>query len=75
MTWAHNRDHHSALSAVSLHFMVDLVGQLFELTERAGLHTIVSWILAAIAVTIISGPRTLTHLQRSPDSTGKAASL
>jgi len=61
MTWIYNHNRRSTLSAVLFHFMVNFIGELYELSGRAELYYILLWIVAAVAVTVIWGPRTLTH--------------
>lgn len=61
MTWVYNNNRQSTLSAVLFHFSVNFIGELFELTARAELFSILFWILAAIAVTIFWGPQNLVR--------------
>ena len=61
MTWIYNHTRRSTLSAVLFHFMVNFVGELFELTERAELCYVLLWIGAAVAIVIIYGSKTLTR--------------
>lgn len=61
ITWIYNNNRRSTLSAVLLHFMDNFVGELFELTARAELYQFMLWVAAAIVVTIVWRPRTLTH--------------
>jgi membrane protease YdiL (CAAX protease family) len=72
MTWIYNHTRRSTLSAILLHFMVNLVGELLQLTQRAELYTVVAWIIAAAAVTLVWGPRTLTRPTASAGRTGGA---
>jgi membrane protease YdiL (CAAX protease family) len=61
MTWIYNHSQRSTLSAVLFHFMINFIGELFALTERADFYQVVVWALAAIAVVAIWGPKTLTR--------------
>lgn len=65
MTWVYNNNRRSTLSAVLFHFSVNFVGELFELTTRAELFSIMFWILTAIAVTVFWGPQNLVRKGRS----------
>lgn len=66
-TWIYNNTRRSILSAVLFHFMVNFMGELFELSARAELYQVLLWIVAAIAVTIIWGPKILTRRSESSD--------
>jgi len=61
MTWIYNHNQRSTLSAVLFHFMINFIGELFALTERADFYQVVVWAMAAIAVIAIWGPKTLTR--------------
>ena len=61
MTWIYNHNQRSTLSAVLFHFMVNFTGELFALTPQAELYQIVVWAVAAIVVTVVWGPDTLTR--------------
>jgi membrane protease YdiL (CAAX protease family) len=52
MTWIYNNNRRSTLSAILVHFMVNLVGELFGLTLRAEAIYILLWIIVAIGVTV-----------------------
>ena len=64
MTWLYNNNRRSTLSAILFHFMVNLVGELFDLTLRAETFYILLWIVAAIGVTIVWGPERLARDRR-----------
>lgn len=70
-TWIYNNNRRSTLSAVLFHFMVNFTGELFSLTERAQFYQVLLFIVAAIAVTVIWGSKTLTRQQKTPDSAKK----
>lgn len=59
MTWIYNNSRRSILSAILFHFMVNLVGELFDLTLRAEATYILLWIIMAIGVTVLWGPENL----------------
>jgi membrane protease YdiL (CAAX protease family) len=61
MTWVYNHNRRSTLSAVLFHFMVNFIGELFELTARADVFLILLWIVAAVVVTLAMGPEKLTR--------------
>lgn len=61
MTWVYNNNRRSTLSAILFHFMVNLVGELFDLTLRAEAIYILLWIAAAIGVTAFWGPESLVR--------------
>jgi membrane protease YdiL (CAAX protease family) len=61
MTWIYNNNRRSTLSAILLHFMVNLLGELFGLTLRAEAITIALWSMVAIGVTVLWGPERLAH--------------
>jgi membrane protease YdiL (CAAX protease family) len=61
ITWIYNNNQRSTLSAVLLHFMDNFIGELFELTKQAELNQFITWIAAAIVVTVVWGPKTLTR--------------
>jgi membrane protease YdiL (CAAX protease family) len=50
MTWIYNNTQRSTLSAVLFHFMINLTGQLFELTKGAELYQGLLWVAAAVAI-------------------------
>jgi uncharacterized protein len=64
MTWIYNNNRRSTLSAILFHFMVNLVGELFDLALRAEAFYILLWIIAAIGVSILWGPERLAHDRR-----------
>ena len=55
MTWIYNNNERSTLSAVLLHFMVNFVGELFDLSPRAEILYIALWFVAAIVVVTVWG--------------------
>lgn len=58
-TWIYNNTNRSTLSAVLLHFMVNLGGELFGLTEQAHFHQALLIVGLTAVVTVIWGPRTM----------------
>jgi uncharacterized protein len=60
-TWIFNNNSRSTLSAILFHCVLNGSLELFTLTERAFTYSIILWYLAAIAITLIWGPNTLTR--------------
>ena len=63
MTWIYNHTQRSTLSAVLFHSMINFVGELFALTDRADFYQAGVCTIAAIAVVVIWGPKTLTQVK------------
>jgi len=61
ITWIYNNNGRSILSAILLHFMINLIGELFSLTLQAEAIYILLLIIAATGVTIIWGPERLAR--------------
>jgi membrane protease YdiL (CAAX protease family) len=59
MTWIYNNTQRSTFSAVLFHFMINLTGQLFELTRQAELHQSLLWIAAAVAISALGVAKTM----------------
>lgn len=53
MTWLFNNTRRSTLSAVLLHWMVNLTGEFFELSLRAELFSVLLWFAAALMIVLI----------------------
>jgi len=60
ITWIYNNTGRSIMSAILFHFMINLVGELFELTETAEICQLILWLTVAILVVAIWGPKKLT---------------
>jgi len=58
----------STLSAVLFHFMVNFIGELFELTARVDVFLILLWVVVAVAVTLAMGLETLTRQSGGQDA-------
>ncbi|VVB67052.1 CAAX prenyl protease 2 [uncultured archaeon] len=58
-TWIFNNNNRSTLSAILLHIMANNTGEMFSLTERAYAYFVVLEFVAAIAITVIWGARTM----------------
>jgi membrane protease YdiL (CAAX protease family) len=67
-TWIFNNNGRSTLSAILLHVMFNTTGELFSITERAYTYFVVLEFVAAIAITMIWGARTM----RRQDNTTKS---
>lgn len=60
-TWVYNNANRSTLAAVLLHFMVNVSGEVFELSQRARFFQLALVVAATAAVVVIWGPETLTR--------------
>ncbi len=60
-TWIFNNTLRSTLAAILFHSMINFTGELIALTERADVYLIPLWFIAAIVITVIWGPKTLTR--------------
>jgi membrane protease YdiL (CAAX protease family) len=58
-TWIFNNNGRSTLSAILLHVMFNTTAELFSITERAYAYLVVLEFVAAIAIIMIYGARTL----------------
>ena len=63
-TWLYNNANRSTLAAVLLHFMVNVSGEVFELSQRARFFQLAFVAVATTAVVVIWGPQTLTRGKR-----------
>jgi membrane protease YdiL (CAAX protease family) len=61
MTWIYNNTRRSTLSAVLFHFLINFVGELVVLTERADFFQIFVWAGAALVVVAIWGRESLAR--------------
>ena len=59
MTWIYNNNRRSTVSAVLFHFMINLVGESFDLSQRGEVMYIASWWIMAFVVTTIWKPQRL----------------
>jgi len=58
-TWIFNNNSRSTLAAILFHIMIDCTGEVFSITERAYSYFVVLTFVAAIAIIIIHGSRTM----------------
>ena len=65
MTWIFNNNNRSIVSAILFHFMINLVGELFDLTLQAETIYIASWWIMALIVILIWKPQTLVRMKSS----------
>jgi membrane protease YdiL (CAAX protease family) len=65
MTWVCNNNRRSTASAVLFHFMVNFVGELFDLSLRAETIYIASWWIMALFVIVIWKPTGLVRMKSS----------
>lgn len=63
MTWIYNNNQRSTASAVLFHFMVNFVGELFDLTLRAETIYISAWWIAVLIVIVIWNPQKLVRMK------------
>jgi membrane protease YdiL (CAAX protease family) len=61
LTWIFNNTCRSTLSAILWHAAANGWAAVFTLTEQASNYSVALWFLAAIAITLIWGPRTFTR--------------
>ncbi len=64
-TWIFNNNGRSTLSAILFHIMIDVTAEVFSITERAYTYFVVLTVMAAIAITMIWGAKTLTALDKN----------
>jgi len=62
-TWIYNNTNRSTLSAILFHFMCNFSGHLIPLTEQGRLYSLILIIILSVVVTLIFGPKTLTHIR------------
>jgi membrane protease YdiL (CAAX protease family) len=60
-TWIYNNTRRSTLAVILLHSMVNFSGELIALTERADAFWMGWFLIAAIAITAIWGPKTFAR--------------
>ena len=65
MTWIYNNNRRCTATAVLFHFMVNFVGELFDLSLRAETIYIVSWWIMALMVIAIWKPKRLMRMKSS----------
>jgi membrane protease YdiL (CAAX protease family) len=73
MTWIYNNNKRSTASAVLFHFMVNFVGELFDLSRRAETIYIASWWIMALLVITIWKPQRFVLLKSRTQGVRKAA--
>jgi membrane protease YdiL (CAAX protease family) len=57
-TWVYNNTNRIILAVILFHGMVNFTGQLFDIVGRANTISIVLWVVVAIGITVIWGPKT-----------------
>ncbi len=67
-TWIYNNNHRSTLSAIILHFMINLSGELIPMNSQARLISSLLVLLITIIVVILWGPSTLTKRNKNSHS-------
>ncbi len=68
-SWIFNNTNRSTLAVILFHAMVNFVGELFAVSERADALSILLWVLAAIGVVALWGAATLAGRPRSEAAT------
>jgi uncharacterized protein len=63
-TWIFNNNSSSTLSAILLHIMFNTTAELFSITERAYTYFVVLELVAAIAIAMIWGAKTLKRTDK-----------
>lgn len=63
ITWIYNNNRRSTLSAILLHYMINLTGEFFELSSRAEVVLVGLWMVVAIIVVLVWGSKTLIRQQ------------
>jgi membrane protease YdiL (CAAX protease family) len=66
ITWIYNHTRRATLAAILFHAMVNFTGEIIAVTPRADTILIGLWFVAAVVVTLIWGPKTLTGRDGSP---------
>ncbi len=64
-TWIYNNTNRSTLSAILLHFMINLTAELIPLNGQSRNYSLLLTILLAVTVTMFYGRKTLTRPQHS----------
>jgi len=64
-TWIFNNTSRSTLAVILFHAMVNFTGELIALSVRADAFSILLWFVAAAAITILWGARTLTRVKQA----------
>lgn len=59
-TWVYNNTSRSILAVILFHGMVNFTGELFDIPERANTISIGLWVIAAIGITLVWGPKRFT---------------
>jgi membrane protease YdiL (CAAX protease family) len=65
-TWVYNNTNRSILAVILFHGMVNFTGELFDISERANTISMVLWVIAAIGITLLWGPKTFTRQPAPP---------
>ena len=64
-TWIYNSTRRSTLAVILLHSMVNFSGELIALTERADAFWMGWFLVAAVVITAVWGPKTFTRNKRA----------
>ena len=60
-TWIYNNTRRSILAVILFHAMVNFTGELIAISKQADTYATLLWFVAAIGITVIWGPATLTR--------------
>ena len=59
--WIYNNTRRSILAVILFHAMVNFTGEVIAITERADTISILLWVVAAIGIVVLCGPKTFTR--------------
>ncbi len=59
--WIYNNTRRSILAVILFHAMVNFTGEIIAITERADAISILLWVVAAIGIVVLCGPKTFTR--------------
>jgi uncharacterized protein len=60
-TWIYNNTNRSTLAVILFHAMVNFTGELFTLSERADMYSILLWFVAALGILVIWSAKAFTQ--------------
>jgi membrane protease YdiL (CAAX protease family) len=63
MTWVYNNTRRSTLSAILIHLMVNLTGQVLDLPDQLEYYRAIWTVVAAIVVVVVWGPKRMSRMR------------